>query len=132
VPEIAEELGRQRSTIYREVKRNCTPHDGAYRPSMAVEMTNERRSRSRRHARYGLADYMVIEERLREEWSPEQIVGRHRREGLPVMSHEPSTCISGRRRSVGAPCGIACAGRRNRGASATFATTVEDDWRAKR
>jgi IS30 family transposase len=88
VPEIAEELGRHRSTVYREVKRNCTPHDGAYRPSMAVEMTNGRRSRSRRNARYGPADYVVIEERLREEWSPEQIVGRHRREGLPVMSHE--------------------------------------------
>lgn len=88
VPEIAEELGRDRSTIYREVKRNRTPHDGAYRPSMAVEMTNGRRSRSRRNARYGPADYAVIEERLREEWSPEQIVGRHRREGLPVMSHE--------------------------------------------
>ena len=88
VPEIAEELGRHCSTVYREVKRNCTPHDGAYRPSMAVEMTNGRRSRSRRNARYGPADYVVIEERLREEWSPEQIVGRHRREGLPVMSHE--------------------------------------------
>lgn len=88
VPEIAEELGRHRSTIYREVKRNCTPYDGAYRPSMAVEMTNGRRSRSRRNARYGPADYVVIEQRLREEWSPEQIVGRHRREGRPVMSHE--------------------------------------------
>jgi IS30 family transposase len=88
VSEIAEELGRHRSTIYREVKRNGTPHDGAYRPSMAVEMTNGRRSRSRRNARYGAADFVIIERRLREEWSPEQIVGRHRRQGLPVMSHE--------------------------------------------
>ena len=80
-------IRRHRSTIYREVKRNCTPHDGAYRPSMAVEMTNGRRSRSRRNARYGPADYAVIEERLREEWSPKQIVGRYWREGLPVMSH---------------------------------------------
>jgi IS30 family transposase len=88
VAEIAEELGRHRSTIYREVKRNGTPHDGAYRPSMAVEMTNGRRSRSRRNARYGPADFVIIERRLQEEWSPEQIVGRHRRKGLPVMSHE--------------------------------------------
>src|SRR5512147_1518824 len=75
-PAIAAALGRHCSTIRREVKRNATPYDGAYRPSMAVEMTNGRRSRSRRNARYGPADYVVIAERLREEWSPEQIVGR--------------------------------------------------------
>src|SRR5215204_6941875 len=55
VPEIAAELGRHPSTIRRELQRNATPHDGAYRPSMAVEMTNGRRSRSRRNARYGAA-----------------------------------------------------------------------------
>src|SRR5262245_55599946 len=34
--EIAEHLGRHRSTIYREVKRNQSVHDGCYRPSHAV------------------------------------------------------------------------------------------------
>lgn len=88
VPQIAAELGRHSSTIYRELQRNATPHDGAYRPSMAVEMTNGRRSRSRRNARYGAAEFAPIEALLREDWSPEQIVGRRRREKRPVMSHE--------------------------------------------
>ena len=87
-PAIAAALGRHPSTIAREVKRNATPHDGAYRPSVAVEMTNGRRSRSRRNARYGPSDFAAIEVLLEQQWSPEQIVGRRRREGIAVMSHE--------------------------------------------
>ena len=86
--EIAFQLGRHRSTLYREVARNRSAYDGAYRASAAIEQTNARRSRSRRNARYGPADYAPVEQRLRQEWSPAQIVGRRRREGLPVMSHE--------------------------------------------
>src|SRR5262245_60160419 len=86
--EIARALGRHPSTIYREVKRNATPHDGAYRPKMAVEMTNGRRRRSRRNARYSAADFAALAVLLRQRWSPAQIVGRCRREGQAVMSHE--------------------------------------------
>lgn len=86
--EIALELGRHHSTISREVKRNATPYDGAYRPSYAREMTSGRRRRSRRNARYGPKDFAPVKALLELQWSPEQIVGRCRREGLPVMSHE--------------------------------------------
>src|SRR5690349_18172540 len=85
---IARALGRHHSTIYRKVARNATPYDGAYRPNMAVEMTSGRRSRSRRNAQYGRRDFVPIARLLRKRWSPEQIVGRRRRLGLPVMSHE--------------------------------------------
>jgi transposase, IS30 family len=86
--QIAAALRRHPSTIAREVKRNATRHDGAYRPSFAVEMTNGRRRRSRRNARYGPIDFGPIEGLLQLRWSPEQIVGRRRRLELPVMSHE--------------------------------------------
>ena len=88
VAAIAIALGRHRSTIYRELVRNRTPYDGAYRPSVAIEQTNGRRRRSRRNARYGPADFRPIARLLRRDWSPEQIVGRRRRLGRPVMSHE--------------------------------------------
>jgi IS30 family transposase len=86
--EIARELQRHPSTIAREVERNATPYDGAYRPSYAVEMTNGRRRRSRRNARYGPTHFAPIAALLEQRWSPEQIVGRRRLAGLPVMSHE--------------------------------------------
>lgn len=87
-PEIATILGRHRCTIDREVRRNATPHDGAYRPSFAVEMTRGRRRRSRRNARFGPRHFALIIRLLRRRWSPEQVVGRLRRLGRSVMSHE--------------------------------------------
>lgn len=86
--EIAGQLGRHRSTIYREVARNRSTYDGAYRAAAAVEHTNGRRSRSRRNRRYGPSDFAPMEEYLRREWSPEQVVGQFKREGRRVMSHQ--------------------------------------------
>jgi IS30 family transposase len=81
-------MGRHRSTISREVKRNSARHDDAYRPSKAQERTNGRRSRSRRNSHFSGDDWMMVEDRLREHLSPEQISGRLRREGLLEISHE--------------------------------------------
>lgn len=88
VSEIARELGRHRSTIYREVRRNAAKFDGAYRPFFATEKANGRRRRSRRNRRYTPEHFAVIERLLREDYSPQQIVGRLRLEGVRVMSHE--------------------------------------------
>ena len=88
VCEIATELKRHRSTIRREVKRNRSTYDGAYRARWAVEKTNGRRRRSRRNVRYGPAHFVPVEALLRQDFSPEQIVGRARLEARPVMSHE--------------------------------------------
>ena len=64
VTEIARELGRHRSTIYREVRRNAAKFDGAYRPFFAVEKANGRRRRSRRNRRYAPEHFAVIERLL--------------------------------------------------------------------
>lgn len=75
---IALALGRQASTISRELKRNsCHRTDGAYRPSKAQERTNGRRSRSRQVKHHPPEVYTHVEALLAEEqWSPEQIANQ--------------------------------------------------------
>lgn len=89
--QIADCMGRHRSTIYRELRRNSCHHtDGAYRPSKAVRRTRARRRRSRRNRHYSEQDFQLIRKLLRQRWSPEQIVGHLRRYRLfhRPISHE--------------------------------------------
>jgi IS30 family transposase len=86
--EIAEALGRAPSTLSREVRRNATAHDGAYRSEKADSYAVARRRRSRRGPRYSDAVWAEVDAALRRRWSAEEIVGRHRDEGRVVPSHE--------------------------------------------
>jgi IS30 family transposase len=88
VSEIAKRLGRHRSTIYRELERNASAHDGNYRASHACQKSSGRQKRSKRNMRYGAADFQPVERLIRLDLSPEQAVGRLGVEGTPVMSHE--------------------------------------------
>ncbi len=88
VPEIGERLCRHRSTIWREVRRNSCRHDGAYRALRATEQANGRRSRSRQGSQYNAGQLRQVEEKLREGWSPEQIAGRFKLDGVMSISHE--------------------------------------------
>jgi len=85
---IARVLGRHRSTIGREVRRNGTPRDGCYRPQLADWYARGRRAQSRRNQRFSAADWERIQFLLREDWSPEQVAGRLRLERELAISHE--------------------------------------------
>jgi len=86
--EIGRHLGRHRSSISRELRRNAARYDGAYRPHGAIERASARRSRSRRNRRFSAADLAQVEALLRNNWSPEQISGRLRRDRALRISHE--------------------------------------------
>ena len=90
--EIARQLGRHRSTVCRELRRNSTRADGRYRAFTAQERANGRRSRSRRNSHFTAADFALIDELLRRQWSPEQVSGYLRRTGELLISHETIYC----------------------------------------
>ena len=86
--EIAGALERSPSTVSREVGRNRTAHDGAYRTEKADSYAAARRRSSRRGSQYSGAVFAEVDAAIRERWSPEQIVGRFRADGRAVPSHE--------------------------------------------
>jgi IS30 family transposase len=80
VHEMARQLGRHRSTIYREIKRN-TFHDrqlpdyDGYYSTVAHDISKERRRRLRKLRRHPNLRTEIINQ-LEARWSPEQIAGR--------------------------------------------------------
>lgn len=78
--DIAQCLGRHHTTISREVRRNRSS-SGAYRNRSAQRLALRRRTQARHHRRQThapLVDYVA--EKLSDDWSPEQICGRLRRD----------------------------------------------------
>jgi IS30 family transposase len=78
--EIARRLGRHRSTIGRDLRRNGD--EGADGPSRAQQKTQARRSQ-RRHKLDDPALREAVCDGLVQHWSPEQIAGR--RGGLVTL-----------------------------------------------
>jgi len=83
--EIAQCLGVHKSTISRELHRNCGQR--GYRPKQAHEKALERRSQKVQHT-INLEMWKVVEERLCLDWSPEQISGWLKKHQLQTISPE--------------------------------------------
>jgi transposase, IS30 family len=82
---IAQIIGVHKSTISREVRRNrCTSR---YFPAQAQRLALDRR-RDKSVVRICTQTWALVEEKLREKWSPEQIAGWLKATGLPRVSHE--------------------------------------------
>ena len=84
---IAEALGRSKSTIGRELVRNCWRLGRrGYRSELAEKMAKKRQERERK-LRISEGIWQKIFEFYNEDWSPEQISGALKLQGIGV-SHE--------------------------------------------
>jgi IS30 family transposase len=89
ITHIAATLDRSAPTISREITRNSNP-DGSYSAASAKKRATTRAAAASCRASRIAADcWEYVEKRLTEDqWSPEQIAGRMRRDGLRPISHE--------------------------------------------
>ena len=85
--EIARQLGRHRSTVMREVRRNLC-NDGGYRAAKAIRRTQARRHQARRKWHFADHHWQMVISLLRLEWSPRQISGWLARHRVFSISHE--------------------------------------------
>ena len=82
--QIARQLSRHRSSIIRELKRGSI--EGKYQGSQAETLSRQRRFRKPTKMTPQLV--LVVEEKLKLQWSPEQISGRLKMGESVKISHE--------------------------------------------
>ncbi len=83
--QIAAVIACHKSTISRELRRNCGQQ--GYYPSQAQQLAR-RRQRHSHGPRITAETWQQVERLLGQQWSPEQITGRLKLERLPTVSHE--------------------------------------------
>ena len=85
---IAAQLGIDRSTLYREIKRNRLKR-GGYKGAFAQELSDERKERfsTQRKMNPGMEKF-IGDKLTREQWSPEQIKGYCDANSIEMVSHE--------------------------------------------
>jgi len=85
---IAIQLGIDRSTLYRELKRNKKKR-GGYNGTFAQELSDERKERfSTQRKMNAIIEKFIKEKITQEQWSPEQIKGYCDANGIEMVSHE--------------------------------------------
>ncbi|MET7845457.1 IS30 family transposase [Streptomyces sp. NPDC005356] len=94
---IAEEIGKHRSTVYREISRGWGP-DGTYNPWWSHNQTILRRRRPKpEKLRTNPKLRAFVNDKLKQRWSPQQIT-RHlarTRAGQPAINACPETIYRG-------------------------------------
>lgn len=86
IRQIAVELGRSPSSISREIKRNSTlpnEYGDKYRVQIAEKLTKKRVSIAHNIIQFPLEVIQIIEQRIKETWSPEQIAAFYKNEDFP-------------------------------------------------
>lgn len=84
--EISKIVGVHISTIYREIKRNGNPR--SYNWETAQRRCNLRKQRLRKRRTYIADIRLFVHKKIKDYWSPKQIVGYMKRKGMLCVSHE--------------------------------------------
>jgi IS30 family transposase len=86
--EICEIINRDKSVLSRELRRNCDQRSGEYNPDLAHRKYKKRQKEKTKHIRFTDEVKSYVTSRLEDDFSPEQIAGRAKLEGIDCVSHE--------------------------------------------
>jgi len=86
--DIALTIGKNKSVVLRELKRNCDLRSKKYDGDLAQRKYQQRQANKPKHIRFTETVKQLVDELLNKDYSPEQIVGRAKIEGNPCVSTE--------------------------------------------
>jgi len=85
---IASALGRDKSVISREIRRNCDGRSGRYNANLAQRKCDQRHAEKNKYTKLTSDMRSYIVSKLSEKLSPEQIVGISKRNNTECVSHQ--------------------------------------------
>lgn len=85
---IAEQIGCCKSTVSRELRRNCDGRNGDYKPELAQRKTDQRHKVKAKKKRFTVSVEHHVKERLEADYSPEQIAGNAALTGIECVCAE--------------------------------------------
>ena len=83
---IAKDIGVHKSTISREIKRNCGSK--GYRPKQAHALTQKRRQQAKKHIKFTSELERIVTEKILLDWSPDQISGYFKRNAIISLKRD--------------------------------------------
>ena len=86
--QIALAIGKDKSVVSRELKRNSDQRNGIYKSDLANLKYKQRQEQKNRPIIFTATIKKYVEDGLNNEYSPEQINGRAKLDGIPCVSHE--------------------------------------------
>lgn len=91
--DIAKIMGKNKSVISREINRNCDQRSGEYRYELAQKKCNARHAEKPKKIRLTSKIQKRVCKNLKNNFSPEQIVGRSKLESKECVSIETIYCF---------------------------------------
>jgi transposase, IS30 family len=86
--QIAEAIGKHKSVICREIRRNADQRNKTYKADLAQKKAEQRQEEKPKKIYFTAPVKAFVEDWLRQDYSPEQIVGTAARKGVACVSVE--------------------------------------------
>ena len=85
---IANVIGKDKSVVSREIRRNKDQRNGVYKHELANKKYAIRQKYKAKRVRFTPVVKTYVDKLLKEDYSPEQIVGVSQQQGVDCVSHE--------------------------------------------